>query len=76
MLIIVKLKGNNIMSNQENDSGKVKSGNITASTFVCPPPPVGYWVIGGGFSIAVLKKPTEQQIANTIEHFGWEWRQL
>ena len=33
----------------------------------------GGWKIGGNLTIMVLKAPTEQQIKNTEEMFGWEW---
>ena len=33
----------------------------------------GGWKIGGNLTIMVLIKPTEQQIKNTEEIFGWEW---
>jgi hypothetical protein len=34
----------------------------------------GYWVVGENFYIAIKKKPTEQQIKNTKELLGWEWK--
>lgn len=36
----------------------------------------GYWLIGGGGRIYVTadKKPTPEQIKNTEEAFGWEWK--
>jgi hypothetical protein len=34
----------------------------------------GYWVIGENFHIQIKKKPTEQQIKNTKELLGWEWK--
>ena len=34
----------------------------------------GYWVIGENFHIQIKKKPTEQQIKNTNELLGWEWK--
>jgi len=50
-----------------------------------PPQPVGAWVIdppnnprGAGpcTLFAVFTKPTEQQIKNTEETFGWKWRDM
>ena len=66
-------------NNYENNRliiGGITSGinsNIAVATWNVPPPPVGYWIIGGTLRIAVEKKPTEKQIANTIKQFGWEW---
>ena len=34
---------------------------------------VGSWAIGGNCFINVTKKPTDEQIKNTEEMFGWEW---
>jgi len=34
----------------------------------------GYWVVGENFYITIKKKPTEQQIKNTKELLGWEWK--
>jgi hypothetical protein len=62
------------MSENNLEHNKLTVRRITTSTFYVPPPPVGYWLIGDNFSIAVMTKPTEQQIANTIKHFGWEWK--
>ena len=37
----------------------------------------GYWLIGENFRIGVPqdKKPTPEQIKNTEEAFGWEWKE-
>lgn len=51
--------------------------------FYMPPKPVGAWVLdppddptGAGpcTLFSVYRKPTEQQIKNTEETFGWKWR--
>ena len=34
----------------------------------------GYWMIGENFYSEIKKKPTEQQIKNTNELLGWEWK--
>ena len=34
---------------------------------------VGSWFIGGSCFINVKEKPTDEQIKNTEEMFGWEW---
>jgi hypothetical protein len=34
---------------------------------------VGSWCIGGNCFINVKEKPTDEQIKNTEEMFGWEW---
>ena len=34
----------------------------------------GYWMIGENFYIQIKKKTTEQQIKNTKELLGWEWK--
>jgi hypothetical protein len=45
-----------------------------------PPKPVGYWIIDPPGSCAyhtlfsVYNKPTDQQIKNTEEAFGWKWK--
>jgi hypothetical protein len=38
------------------------------------PPIAGYWVLGGNFHITIETKPTEEQIKNTEEMFGWKWK--
>jgi hypothetical protein len=38
------------------------------------PPYVGYWVLGGNFYITIETKPTDAQIKNTEEMFGWKWK--
>jgi hypothetical protein len=35
----------------------------------------GKWIIGGTFHVDVTKKPTDEQIKNTEEMFGWEWKE-
>ena len=35
---------------------------------------VGSWVIGGNFHISIETKPTDEQIKNTEEMFGWKWK--
>jgi ABC-type arginine transport system ATPase subunit len=37
------------------------------------PKSAGKWIIGGTFHVDVTKKPTDEQIKNTEEMFGWEW---
>ena len=36
--------------------------------------PVGYWVIGEGFYVAVYKKPTDEHIKNHEELLGWKFK--
>jgi hypothetical protein len=36
---------------------------------------VGSWCIGGNCFINVKEKPTDEQIKNTEEMFGWEWKE-
>jgi hypothetical protein len=36
---------------------------------------VGSWCIGGNCFINVTKKPTDVQIKNTEEMFGWKWKE-
>ena len=36
---------------------------------------VGSWVIGGSCFINVKEKPTDEQIKNTEEMFGWKWKE-
>ena len=47
-------------------------------TFYQPPKPVGYWCLykTQGFStqFAMYDKPTDEQIKNTEQMFGWIWR--
>lgn len=45
--------------------------------FFVSPQAAGFWIIGGepGLRVAVTKRPTDQQIKNTTEMFGWEWRE-
>jgi hypothetical protein len=46
---------------------------MTTTSFILPKYE-GYWVIGENFHIQIKKKPTEQQIKNTKELLGWEWK--
>ena len=62
-----------------NDSINMPIAGISAlytptTSFILPPKTEGYWVIGENFHIAMKKKPTEQQIKNTNELLGWEWK--
>jgi len=34
---------------------------------------VGGWQIGGNWTINVIQKPTDEQIKNTEQMFGWKW---
>ena len=54
-----------------NDSITLPIANV--SVFKSPKHD-GYWVVGENFYIAIKKKPTEQQIKNTKELLGWEWK--
>ena len=65
----------------------MKDLTVPTDTFkmYAPPKPVGAWVIdppdnetGAGAStlFCVFRKPTEQQIKNTEETFGWKWRDM
>lgn len=47
--------------------------NTQQYTFIQPPEYVGSWKIGGNWHLNVIKKPTDEQIKNTEEMFGWEW---
>jgi len=40
------------------------------------PPYIGYWVLGDSCYFAMLTKPTDQQIKNTEEMFGWKWKAI
>jgi hypothetical protein len=42
--------------------------------FYEPPKYAGEWVIGGNFHISIREKPTDEQIKNTEQMFGWKWR--
>lgn len=49
-------------------------------TFIPQPiQPVGYWQLdngdspAGSFRIAMRMKPTDEQIKNTEQMFGWKW---
>lgn len=39
-----------------------------------PRTPVGYWVIGEGFHVALYKKPTDEHIKNHEELLGWKFK--
>jgi hypothetical protein len=65
----------------------VKDYTVPNNTYkiYTPPQPVGAWVIdppdnetGAGHCtwFCVFRKPTEQQIKNTEETFGWKWRNM
>ena len=36
-------------------------------------PPVGWWIIGDNFQVALYKKPTDEHIKNHYEMLGWKW---
>ena len=55
-----------------NDQLLVADGDYE---FLVPPQYVGTWEIGGNWHISVLKKPTDAQIKNTEEMFGWVWHE-
>jgi hypothetical protein len=42
--------------------------------FYEPPKYAGEWVIGGNFHISIREKPTDEQIKNTEQMFGWKWK--
>ncbi len=48
-------------------------------TIVMPPKPVGWWCLyqvqGYSTQFAVWDKPTDEQIKNTEELFGWKWKE-
>ena len=57
----------------------INTSEIKQLSFIKHPPHVGYWKLdgeydgAGGLWIAIRKKPTDQQIKNTEEAFGWKW---
>ena len=53
------------------DSKMIQHGTIHFPKYA------GYWVIGGNVHLQVFedKKPTPEQIKNTEEAFGWEWKE-
>jgi len=42
-------------------------------SIVQPRNPVGYWVLGDGFRIAMYSKPLQYHIINTEQLLGWKW---
>lgn len=50
-------------------------GNTQVNKMFVPSKPVGYWVLGGNFHIEIMHRPTDEQIKNTEEMFGWEWKE-
>ena len=46
-------------------------------TFLGPPKPVGYWILDPQglwkTKFTMHSKPTDEQIKNTEEFFGWRW---
>lgn len=53
---------------------KMKGSFEYTITNIAPPKPVGWWVIGDGFQVAMYKKPTDEHIKNHYEMLGWKWR--
>jgi hypothetical protein len=52
---------------------------MTEYIFAAPQPvPVGYWILDPGGAVhtqfAVFSKPTDEQIKNTEQMFGWKWK--
>jgi hypothetical protein len=47
-------------------------------TLLQPPKPVGYWILYPGHShhtaFAMYVKPTDEQIKNTEQLLGWQWK--
>ena len=35
---------------------------------------VGWWILGDSCHFSMLTKPTDEQIKNTEEMFGWKWK--
>ena len=52
--------------------------NTLHSAYNLPEPTkwAGGWRIGGNLAIMVLYRPTDEQIKNTEQMFGWEWIEL
>jgi hypothetical protein len=42
--------------------------------FYEPPKYAGWWVLGSNVHIHIIEKPTDEQIKNTEQMFGWKWR--
>lgn len=57
------------------DIDKISAGTLSQNT-VGFSYPVGAWIIGGGTGshIQIYEKPTEEQIKNTEQTFGWKWK--
>jgi hypothetical protein len=51
---------------------------IDEGKFILPPSPVGFWVLYKegllNTSFAMYHKPTDEQIKNTEQLLGWQWR--
>jgi len=56
--------------------GKLNKASETELEFApLNPTYVGSWCIGGRLFINVKERPTDEQIKNTEEMFGWEWKE-
>jgi hypothetical protein len=63
------------MTNAADYMGTFNSDSLNEYTIQSLPSPVGTWVIGGLLHINITKRPTDEQIKNTEEMFGWEWKE-
>ena len=48
--------------------------NQSNYVFIPPPQNAGCWVIGGTWHVYIREKPTDEQIKNTEQMFGWKWK--
>ena len=60
----------------DNNTWKLPEG--AKYTLIVPPKPAGFWCIDpkstyASISFSVYVKPTDKQISNTEEMFGWKW---
>lgn len=65
------------MADDKNKTFTVSPENLSDCAQVVPnvlhiPKPVGAWDLGN-FQFAVSRRPTDEQIKNTEEFFGWKW---
>ena len=65
------------MTYAENTTFNISPENLSDCAYAVPnvldiPKPVGAWDLGK-FQFSVYRRPTDEQIKNTEEMFGWKW---
>lgn len=68
------------MSTDHTSQGNWTTPVTHTYTFALPPKPVGYWVLYPHSTphtqFSMYHKPTDEQIKNTEQLLGWQWKDV